>query len=120
MQCLSFSYRQAQASVLEAIPQLHKLGVKTKRPEDYFAEMAKTDAHMKRVYAIHVLWPFPSIVRTNWAVIVLMYISFYITLLSKIVFPVTHTRMCARTHMHTQCTRLHTRSYSGYFVFKNN
>lgn len=42
-------YRQAQASVLEGIPRLHKLGVKTKRPEDYFAEMAKSDDHMKRV-----------------------------------------------------------------------
>ena len=44
-----FSYRQAQASVLEGVSKLHKLGVKTKRPEDYFAEMAKTDDHMKKV-----------------------------------------------------------------------
>lgn len=42
-------YRQAQATVLSAIPKLHKLGLKTKRPEDYFAQMAKTDDHMKRV-----------------------------------------------------------------------
>lgn len=42
-------YRQAQASVLEAVPKLHKLKVKTKRPEDYFAQMAKSDEHMKRV-----------------------------------------------------------------------
>jgi len=43
------SYRQAQASVLLGIPKLHKLGIKTKRPDDFFAEMAKTDAHMKKV-----------------------------------------------------------------------
>ncbi|KAJ8040171.1 putative rRNA-processing protein EBP2 [Holothuria leucospilota] len=42
-------YRQAQAAVLEALPQLNKLNVQTKRPADYFAEMAKSDAHMKRV-----------------------------------------------------------------------
>ncbi|XP_064607441.1 probable rRNA-processing protein EBP2 [Liolophura sinensis] len=42
-------YRQAQATVLDAIPKLHKLGVLTKRPEDYFAQMAKSDDHMKRV-----------------------------------------------------------------------
>ncbi|KAL4237109.1 putative rRNA-processing protein EBP2 [Mactra antiquata] len=42
-------YRQAQASVLEGIPRLHKLGIKTRRPEDYFAEMAKSDVHMKKV-----------------------------------------------------------------------
>lgn len=43
------SYRQAQATVLDAIPKLHKQGVLTKRPEDYFAQMAKSDDHMKRV-----------------------------------------------------------------------
>ncbi|ESO88345.1 hypothetical protein LOTGIDRAFT_126319 [Lottia gigantea] len=42
-------YRQAQSAVLEALPKLHKVGLKTKRPEDYFAEMAKSDDHMKRV-----------------------------------------------------------------------
>ena len=44
-----FSYRLAQACVLQAIPRLHAMGLKTKRPEDYFAEMAKSDAHMKKV-----------------------------------------------------------------------
>lgn len=43
------SYRQAQASVLLGLPQLHKLGIKTRRPDDYFAEMAKSDVHMKKV-----------------------------------------------------------------------
>jgi len=36
-------------AVLEAIPKLHQLGVATKRPDDYYAEMAKTDDHMKKV-----------------------------------------------------------------------
>ncbi|KAH7970477.1 hypothetical protein HPB49_007759 [Dermacentor silvarum] len=42
-------YRQAQAAVLEGIPRLHQLGVVTKRPEDYFAQMAKADTHMTKV-----------------------------------------------------------------------
>lgn len=42
-------YRQAQATVLQGIQQLHKLGVKTRRPDDYFAQMAKSDDHMKLV-----------------------------------------------------------------------
>ncbi|KAL5017199.1 hypothetical protein ScPMuIL_006788 [Solemya velum] len=42
-------YRQAQATVLEGIPRLNKAGIPTHRPEDYFAEMAKTDDHMKKV-----------------------------------------------------------------------
>lgn len=43
------SYRQAQGAVLEALPRLKALGIPTKRPEDYFAEMAKSDGHMKKV-----------------------------------------------------------------------
>jgi len=42
-------YRQAQAAVLEAIPRLHSMNIKTKRPEDYFAQMAKTDEHMNKI-----------------------------------------------------------------------
>jgi len=42
-------YRQAQASVLEGLVRLAKLSIPTKRPEDYFAEMAKSDEHMKKV-----------------------------------------------------------------------
>ncbi|XP_073400642.1 probable rRNA-processing protein EBP2 isoform X1 [Dendrobates tinctorius] len=42
-------YRQAQAAVLFALPRLQQLKVSTKRPEDYFAEMAKTDQHMQKV-----------------------------------------------------------------------
>lgn len=42
-------HRQAQAAVLEGIKRLHELGIKTKRPDDYFAEMAKSDEHMQKV-----------------------------------------------------------------------
>lgn len=42
-------HRQAQAAVLECMPKLQKLGLKTIRPDDYFAEMAKTDDHMQRI-----------------------------------------------------------------------
>ncbi|XP_076307342.1 putative rRNA-processing protein EBP2 isoform X1 [Tachypleus tridentatus] len=42
-------YRQGQAAVLSGIPFLRKLGIPTKRPEDYFAEMAKSDTHMQKV-----------------------------------------------------------------------
>lgn len=42
-------HRQAQAAVLEGIPRLHKLNIPTKRPDDYFAEMVKSDEHMKKL-----------------------------------------------------------------------
>ncbi|KAG5285471.1 hypothetical protein AALO_G00003760 [Alosa alosa] len=44
-----FFYRQAQATVLEALPKLRKLNIPTRRPEDYFAEMSKTDQHMQKI-----------------------------------------------------------------------
>ncbi|XP_053178777.1 probable rRNA-processing protein EBP2 [Scomber japonicus] len=44
-----FFYRQAQATVLAALPLLNKHGISTKRPEDYFAEMAKSDQHMQKI-----------------------------------------------------------------------
>ena len=44
-------YRQAQAAVLEGLPRLQSLGVKTKRPEDYFAQLAKSDQHMNKIRA---------------------------------------------------------------------
>lgn len=50
---LRFSYKQAQLAVMEAIPKLHKLGVATQRPADYYAEMAKSDDHMKKVKISH-------------------------------------------------------------------
>lgn len=42
-------HRQAQAAVIDGIQRLHELGLPTKRPDDYFAEMAKTDQHMQKV-----------------------------------------------------------------------
>lgn len=44
-----YFYRQAQASVLEALPKLQKLNIPTKRPDDYFAELTKTDQHMQKI-----------------------------------------------------------------------
>ncbi|XP_048207041.1 probable rRNA-processing protein EBP2 [Perognathus longimembris pacificus] len=42
-------YRQAQAAVLAVLPRLHQLQIPTKRPDDYFAEMAKTDQQMQKI-----------------------------------------------------------------------
>uniref|UniRef100_H2YQ43 Uncharacterized protein n=1 Tax=Ciona savignyi TaxID=51511 RepID=H2YQ43_CIOSA len=42
-------YGQAQNSVISAMLRLHSSGINTKRPDDYFAEMAKKDDHMKKV-----------------------------------------------------------------------
>ncbi|CAL7942032.1 unnamed protein product [Xylocopa violacea] len=42
-------HRQAQSAVMDSIARLKKLGVPTIRPDDYFAEMAKSDAHMQKV-----------------------------------------------------------------------
>ncbi|XP_037955257.1 probable rRNA-processing protein EBP2 homolog [Teleopsis dalmanni] len=42
-------HRQAQSAVIEGIKKLHALNIKTRRPDDYFAEMAKTDEHMQKV-----------------------------------------------------------------------
>ncbi|XP_028938034.1 probable rRNA-processing protein EBP2 [Ornithorhynchus anatinus] len=42
-------YRQAQAAVLTALPRLHQHKVLTKRPDDYFAEMAKSDQQMQKI-----------------------------------------------------------------------
>jgi len=36
-------HRQAQSAVLEAIPRLHELGIKTRRPDDYFAQQFRAD-----------------------------------------------------------------------------
>lgn len=44
-------HRQAQAAVCVGIKRLHEAGVVTKRPDDYFAEMAKSDEHMQKVRA---------------------------------------------------------------------
>ncbi|EDW59025.1 probable rRNA-processing protein EBP2 homolog [Drosophila virilis] len=44
-------HRQAQSAVIEGIQRLQELGIKTRRPDDYFAEMAKSDEHMQKVRA---------------------------------------------------------------------
>lgn len=44
-------YRLAQAAVREGIPKLHMLHIDTKRPNDYLAEMAKSDTHMQKIRA---------------------------------------------------------------------
>ncbi|XP_039749283.1 probable rRNA-processing protein EBP2 homolog [Pararge aegeria] len=42
-------HRQAQAAVVDGIKRLQELNIPTKRPDDYFAEMAKSDDHMQKV-----------------------------------------------------------------------
>lgn len=42
-------HRQAQTAAMDGIAKLKELNVSTKRPDDYFAEMAKTDEHMQKV-----------------------------------------------------------------------
>lgn len=45
----SLFLKQAETVVRTALVRLKALNIPTQRPEDYFAEMAKTDEHMKRV-----------------------------------------------------------------------
>ncbi|XP_045483531.1 probable rRNA-processing protein EBP2 homolog [Harmonia axyridis] len=42
-------HRQAQSTVLEAFPRIKSLGIPTMRPDDYFAEMAKSDDQMQKI-----------------------------------------------------------------------
>ena len=49
------SYQQACSSVQIGLRKLEELGVPTQRPEDYFAEMVKTDDHMRKVNTLRVL-----------------------------------------------------------------
>ncbi|EGI65275.1 Putative rRNA-processing protein EBP2-like protein [Acromyrmex echinatior] len=42
-------HRQAQGTIMEGINRLKKLGIPISRPNDYFAEMAKSDEHMQKV-----------------------------------------------------------------------
>ncbi len=51
-------HRQAQLAAIEGIKRLRSLGVPTTRPDDYFAEMMKTDEHMQKVS----LWGYHGIV----------------------------------------------------------
>ena len=43
------SYEQAQSAVVVGLRKLEELEIPTTRPEDYFAEMVKTDDHMRKV-----------------------------------------------------------------------
>lgn len=63
---LTFSYRQAQATVLAALPLLNKHSIATKRPDDYFAEMAKTDQHMQKVTIFYFYFLIPSLSPSLW------------------------------------------------------
>lgn len=42
-------YEQAKSSILSALDDLKNAGIPTVRPDDYYAEMAKKDDHMKMV-----------------------------------------------------------------------
>ena len=46
------SYQQAQSGVKIGLRKLEELGIATTRPEDYFAEMVKTDDHMRKVSCV--------------------------------------------------------------------
>ena len=51
------SYQQAQSAVAIGLRKLEELGVPVKRPDDYFAEMVKTDDHMRKVHgSIYTYW----------------------------------------------------------------
>ena len=41
--------KQAEAAINACLPKIKNFGIATQRPEDYFAQMAKSDDHMKRV-----------------------------------------------------------------------
>ena len=47
------SYHQACSSVKVGLRKLEELGVPAQRPTDYFAEMIKTDDHMRKVGGIN-------------------------------------------------------------------
>lgn len=42
-------YKQAHTAASQALPRLRSLGVETLRPQDYFAEMVKSDQHMRKI-----------------------------------------------------------------------
>ena len=43
------SYQQVQSAVAVGQRKFEELEIATMRPEDYFAEMVKTDGHMRKV-----------------------------------------------------------------------
>jgi len=42
-------YKQAHTAAVQALPRIRSLGVETLRPQDYFAEMVKSDQHMRKI-----------------------------------------------------------------------
>ena len=48
-------YNLTLHSVKGGRQQLEKIGVKHRRPEDFFAEMLKSDDHMKKVHKPHTM-----------------------------------------------------------------
>ena len=56
------SYRQAQATILEAIPRLKTEQISTKRPDDYYAQMIKSDEHMKKVIDKYKIFSFHNFI----------------------------------------------------------
>ena len=49
------SYGQALAAVAASRSELDRLGIPHRRPDDYFAEMMKSDQHMQKVRQIGTL-----------------------------------------------------------------
>lgn len=45
----SLFLKQAELCVREGLKKLDQFGINTKRPDDYFAEMVKSDEHMKKI-----------------------------------------------------------------------
>lgn len=56
------SYQQAQSAVKIGVRKLEELGIATTRPDDYFAEMVKTDDHMRKVcmYSVYCYFTLKS------------------------------------------------------------
>ena len=48
----TFFYERALESANECVRRLKDLGVPVRRPDDYYAEMVKSDEHMKRVRSV--------------------------------------------------------------------
>ena len=57
--CSMCSYNQGLSAVVEARDRLNELGVPYKRPTDYYAEMLKSDDHMRRVKCVVLLLDSP-------------------------------------------------------------
>ena len=61
------SYQQALSAVEMGHHKLQELDVPTTRPEDYFAEMVKTDDHMRKVCfsapTIHTIFSFLCVLK---------------------------------------------------------